>query len=125
MTTIISHDCSSCALHKAMLNIKADEDDIKVYNRIQTQINNTQQAAQPTALVGLPPEVTEEDKRIYMSAALENYEKAKALLSEWWQEMIKKYNVPMSAKFDSDSGEFYECRDDQDRPDMTGQYIAK
>lgn len=126
MVTIVQHDCSTCKFHKRKIEVgPVDVDDIKVYNRIQTQINNTQQAADPTALSNLPSTVSSEDKLIYMKAALENKEKAQALIAEWWREMIKKYHVPMSAKFDVDEGIFYECVDDAGVPDMNGQYIEK
>lgn len=126
-TQIQQHDCSTCRFKQTRLDIVVDDDDIKVYERIQTKVINAQQAANPNSLESLTggEEVSAENRAAYFQAALKNLQDAKDLLSEWWQEMIKKYNVPMSAKVDTEARCFYHCVDDEGNVSTDGEWQPK
>ena len=69
MVGINTHDCSTCALHRTKVPVNGtteytiDEDDCRVYNRIQIMLANATQAADPTSLNNLPESVSDSDKK--------------------------------------------------------------
>lgn len=132
MTGIYTHDCNTCALHRkkipanGKLEYTIDEDDCKVYNRIQIMLSNATQAADPTSLASLPDNVSEKDKAIFVDRALKNLDDAKALLAEWWNVMVAKYELPtMAVKIDEVNKYFYSCNDENEVPSLNGEYIPK
>lgn len=126
MIQVVKHDCATCAYHIVKFeDIQIDPDDTKVYERIQTQLNNAQQAADPSALENLPGNLTQEDKALYLQTAMKNLDDAKALLKEWWEVMMEKYGIPIESKYDSELKIFYRCVDDQGNADLHGQYVPK
>ena len=60
----------------------------------------------------LPSSFSDADRKAYFEAAIESSNNGKGLLSEWWSEMAKKYNIQPSARFDSTVPEFYELVDE-------------
>lgn len=132
MVGINTHDCSTCALHRkktparGTLEYTIDEDDCRVYSRIQIMLSNAAQAADPTALNNLPEDVSDENKSIFIDRALKNLEDAKALLAEWWTVMLHKYELPsLAVKLDEVNKYFYTCNDDNDVPSLNGEYVPK
>lgn len=132
MVGINTHDCSTCALHRTKVPVNGtteytiDEDDCKVYNRIQIMLANATQAADPTSLNNLPESVSDSDKALFIDRALKNLEDAKSLLAEWWNVMVDKYNLPtMAVKIDEVNKYFYTCDDENGVPSLDGEFVPK
>lgn len=119
-----NHDCLTCALKRVVIEPKVEvaDDDCKVFDRIVTMINNTEQMIK----TGLPEgTASDADRKAFYSVAIDKQNDAKALLSEWWTNSRKKYGVPITAKFDSFDGIFYNCCAEDGTASLTGEYVAK
>lgn len=106
------HDCSKCAYTKEYLDGEIDEEDIKVYEKINIKLFNARQATQPNTLDTLNNILTDKQKEDHFENAFNNLEEAKLLEVEWWDFMKRKYNLNTDKAFvDVDSCKFYVCKD--------------
>lgn len=124
---VYTHDCEHCKFHKVFNEeIKIDDDDARVYERIINMNENCEQAVEDNALENLPSFVTEEDKVKYKEITKKNLENAKALLAEWWTFMRKKYpTLEDASKFDYTTRKFFKCVDSNGTANIYGEFIAK
>ena len=124
---ISAHDCDHCALKKIYYEgISIEEDDAKVYERIDSMINNARQAVEKDALESIPKELlTEESVKIYKRNAKTNYDNAVQVMKEWWELMRKKYGIGMGAKFDAYANQFFRCVDKNGVSQLTGGFRPK
>ena len=107
-----THDCSKCAYTKEYFDGEIDEEDVKVYEKINTKLSNAKQATQPNTLDTLNNILTEKQKEDHFENAFNNLEEAKLLEVEWWELMKRKYNLKTDRVFvDIDNRKFYVCKD--------------
>ena len=124
---VYTHSCENCSLHKVFYeNIIIEEDDAKVYGKIITMINNSDQAVENNATENLPDSVTEADKEKFKKIAKKTNTDAHALMAEWWMLMRKKYpGLEDASKFEYVSGRFFKCVDSNGVPSIEGKFIEK
>lgn len=131
MTTVF-HSCADCALKRVFISdLVVDDEDAKAFIVINNELDNAQQACDPTALDSLPPIENENQKlnrEMYFKAAIASKNEAKAKLSAWWIHMKNKYgenNVPDTAKFDVGSNKFYHCVDENGVARVDVDFVPK
>ena len=60
-----THDCSKCAYTNEYFDGEIDEEDVKVYEKINTKLSNAKQATQPNTLDNLNNILTEKQKEYH------------------------------------------------------------
>ena len=102
--------CPECGkIHplRENLGLSATHEEVESLILINNRVNVSAQAAQPT---NIAPNVTKEQVKIFVEAALEARAEAIALQRQWWQEMFAKYtDLPKDKNVfvDFETGEFY------------------
>jgi hypothetical protein len=108
----VNHVCEDCALRKEIVIENVDDEDVDVYNTIQTGISTAQASNDPSII---PDGVSEEKMKAYFEAAIAKEAHYKKLEMEWWQKMMKKYNISDKTKIDPMQKKFYKCVDENNQ----------
>jgi len=86
----ICPECGKIHPVRKDLGIGATRDEVDSLMMINNRINVAAQAAQPT---NIAPNVTKEQIKIFVEAALEAKAEAMSLQRQWWQEILAKYTA--------------------------------
>ena len=100
-------ECGKVHPLRKNLNIKATRDEVDSLIMISNRVNVASQAAQP---VNVAPNVTKEQIRVFIEAALDAKAEAMSLQRQWWQEILAKYKeLPKNKNIfvDYETCEFY------------------
>ena len=101
--------CPECGkIHplRKNLGVSATREETDSLIIINNRVNVSAQAAQPT---NIAPNVTKEQVKIFVEAALEAKAEAVALQRQWWREVAAKYALPKDKNIfvDFDTCEFF------------------
>ncbi|MDR2430863.1 MAG: hypothetical protein LBD99_01190 [Candidatus Margulisbacteria bacterium] len=100
-------DCGQEHPLRESLNIKAAREEVESLVMINNRVNVAAQAASP---VNVALNVTREQIKLFVEAALEAKAEAMSLQRRWWREIFAKYpDLPRGKNVfvDFDTGEFY------------------
>lgn len=89
------------------LGVKAEPEELNSLIMINNRVNVANQATQPT---NIPPNITKEQVKLFVDAALEAKVEAMDLQRQWWKEILVKYtDLPKDKNVfvDFETGEFY------------------
>ena len=118
-----AHICEECKFKKKFIETERqiDDNDARVYLRIMTMINNTDQA------LGIPAPNTADsmDRVKYFKTVIESSNNTRALFSEWYTEARRKYHVPDYALFDYNNKLFFICVDDHGVINIEHDFVKK
>jgi hypothetical protein len=115
-----THVCEDCALKKVVVIENVDDEDVDVYNLIQTGIATAQAANDPSIV---PDDVADNKMKAYFEAAIEKEAHYKKLEFEWWQKMMSKYKISDRTKIDPVRKKFYKCLDENNQEQV--YFVAK
>ena len=119
----MDHVCATCKFKKRPIaNISVSNEDNAVFERIQNMISTAEQSCRP---ISIPEDTPSKLAAAYFQGATATLTETRLLLIDWWKDMISKYAIPESAKYDSITHTFYECVDDSGVASITGEWTAK
>ncbi|MDR2430707.1 MAG: hypothetical protein LBD99_00390 [Candidatus Margulisbacteria bacterium] len=106
-TPKVCPECGQAHPLRENLNVKAAREEVVSLIMINNRVNVAAQAASP---VNVAPNVTREQIKLFVEAALEAKAEAMSLQRQWWREIFAKYpELPKDKNVfvDFDTGEFY------------------